>query len=166
MTAQQDLGCNTRKLTPAHGAGPNYKPGAPERASLLEPGIRGNKLVVTGRVLDQDCLPVAGALLDYWQADGEGHYDEVGYRLRGRQYTDAEGRYRLETVVPGGYGGRTPHIHIKAQAPNRPAISTELLFPRGPDDQRGPNYDPDLVVAVEATAEGQAAAFDFVLDTR
>ena len=92
----------------------------------------GERLIVTGYVLDQDCKPVAGALLDFWQADGEGVYDNEGYRLRGRQYTDAEGRYRLETVIPGEYPGRTEHIHVKAQAPGGRVLTTQLYFPASP----------------------------------
>ena len=42
--------------------------------------------------------------------------------------TDAQGRYRLETVVPGLYPGRTRHIHVKVQAPNGPVLTTQLYF--------------------------------------
>jgi protocatechuate 3,4-dioxygenase beta subunit len=58
-------------------------------------------------VLTPDCRPLAGARVDFWQADGNGVYDNDGYRLRGYQVTDGRGRYRLETVVPGRYEPRT-----------------------------------------------------------
>ena len=48
--------------------GPFYKPGAPVRSSLLEPGTAGTPLTVTGRVLDTNGRPLKGALLDIWQA--------------------------------------------------------------------------------------------------
>src|SRR3954453_13880825 len=60
--------------------GPYFKPRSPERTSLLDPGLTGSKLVLLGRVLTTDCRPIAGALLDFWQADGTGAYDNTGYR--------------------------------------------------------------------------------------
>ncbi len=95
--------------------GPYFKPESPLRASLLEPGIVGTKIVVTGMVLSTSCQPVARALLDVWHADERGGYDNAGYRLRGHQFTDDQGRYRLETIVPGIYVGRTRHFHVKVQ---------------------------------------------------
>src|SRR5262249_54238663 len=86
--------------TPSQTEGPYFKPNSPLRASLLAPGLPGTKLVVEGSVLTADCKPVPRALLDFWQADAEGHYDNSGQRLRGHQLTDDAGRYRLETVVP------------------------------------------------------------------
>ena len=154
------------ELTAAQTEGPYYTPNAPERASLLEPGVVGERLIVTGYVLDQDCKPIAGALLDFWQADGEGVYDNEGYRLRGRQYTDAEGRYRLETVIPGEYPGRTEHIHVKAQAPGGRALTTQLYFPGELTNQRDGIYDPTLLMEVRDSAEGKVGTFHFVLDAR
>jgi protocatechuate 3,4-dioxygenase beta subunit len=63
--------------------GPYFKPGSPERKSLLEPGIPGNRLNLTGHVLTMSDNPEPGALLDFWQADGNGAYDNIGYKLRG-----------------------------------------------------------------------------------
>src|SRR6185436_7746190 len=69
--------------------GPYFTANSPERASLLEDGMPGTKLVVTGYVYDTHCQPVANALLDFWQADANGVYDNSGYTLRGHQFTDA-----------------------------------------------------------------------------
>lgn len=44
---------------------------------------------------------MAGALLDLWQADHYGAYDDAGYRYRGHQYTGADGAFALSTIVPG-----------------------------------------------------------------
>lgn len=107
----------TVTLTPASTDGPYYKTGSPERASLVEAGMVGTRLVITGTVRTADCKPVARAWLDFWQTDAAGAYDNAGYHMRGHVFADAEGRYRLETVVPGEYPGRTSHIHVKVQAP-------------------------------------------------
>src|SRR5215510_9426420 len=55
--------------TLAQTAGPFFKPRSPERASLLEPGMGGPRIVVIGSVLSTSCRPIPGALLDFWQAD-------------------------------------------------------------------------------------------------
>ncbi|HTS53470.1 MAG TPA: intradiol ring-cleavage dioxygenase, partial [Burkholderiales bacterium] len=106
--------------TPRQMEGPFFKPRSPRRTSLLDADVHGTKLVVSGLVLSTHCDPVAGALLDFWQCDDEGHYDNTAYRLRGHQLTDGAGRFGLETIVPGLYPGRTRHIHVKVQAPGRP----------------------------------------------
>src|SRR5713101_3300783 len=77
--------------------GPYFKPDSPRRESLLEPGISGVRIVVAGVVLSTSCQPVPRALIDVWHADSNGAYDNAGYRLRGHQFTDDQGRYRLET---------------------------------------------------------------------
>src|SRR3954466_6044397 len=103
--------------TEAQTEGPYFTPGSPKRANLVEPGTAGKRLVVSGCVLSRSCRPMKGALLDFWQADAGGDYDNSGFRLRGHQFTSADGRFRLSTVVPGLYPGRTRHIHVKVQRP-------------------------------------------------
>src|SRR5438128_5304568 len=83
--------------------GPYYKAGAPQNAALRTAGVAGTPLVLTGYVVSKSCQPIANARLDFWQADGNGNYDNSGYTLRGWQLTDANGAYRLETVIPGLY---------------------------------------------------------------
>ncbi|MCS6802234.1 MAG: hypothetical protein RMM58_12485 [Chloroflexota bacterium] len=149
--------------TPPQTEGPYFTPNSPRRTSLLEPGVNGTPLVLTGRVLSTRCQPVANALLDFWQCDNTGQYDTRGYRLRGHQFTNADGTYRLETIVPGLYPGRTRHIHVKVQAPNRPVLTTQLYFPNEPGNQRDSIFNPKLVMRLSDTSEGKAGAFDFVL---
>ena len=93
--------------TQAQTEGPFFKPSSPERIELIEAGMAGQPIDLVGFVISRDCKPIAGALLDFWQADDKGNYDNSGFRLRGHQFTDADGRFRLKTVVPGAYVGRT-----------------------------------------------------------
>jgi protocatechuate 3,4-dioxygenase beta subunit len=151
-------------LTPAQTEGPYFTPNSPERASLLEPGISGTGLVVAGAVLSTSCQAVARALVDFWQCDDRGDYDNAGYRLRGHQFTDANGRYRLETIIPGLYPGRTRHIHVKVQAPNRPVLTTQLYFPDEPGNRSDRIFNADLVMEVRDAASGKEAVFNFVLN--
>ncbi|HZU91792.1 MAG TPA: intradiol ring-cleavage dioxygenase [Stellaceae bacterium] len=143
--------------------GPFFKPRSPQRASLLEPGVQGTRLVLTGVVLSAACRPVAGALLDFWQADAGGHYDTAGFRLRGHQYTDGAGRYRLETVVPGLYPGRTRHIHVKVQAPGRSVLTTQLYFPHQARNALDPLFERALLIRQREESWGRRGTFDFVL---
>jgi len=71
-------GCSSNRVTPSVTEGPFYKAGSPQRTSLLEPGMPGTKLVITGQVFTRDCRPVPGAWLDFWQADAHGAYDNAG----------------------------------------------------------------------------------------
>jgi protocatechuate 3,4-dioxygenase beta subunit len=150
--------------TPFQTEGPFFTPDSPERTSLLEPGLGGTKLFLTGSVFATDCTAISGALLDFWHADPGGAYDNDGYRLRGHQFADARGRYRLETVVPGLYTGRTRHVHVKVQAPGQPILTTQLYFPAEARNGSDGLFDPALLMNVQASEGARAAEFDFVLE--
>jgi protocatechuate 3,4-dioxygenase beta subunit len=139
-------------LTPALTEGPYYTPGSPERASLLEDGLTGTVLVLSGYVLTPDCQPVGHAWLDFWQADANGVYDNSGYILRGHQYADENGYYQLTTVVPGIYTGRTEHIHFKVQAPEGPILTSQLFFPGIAQNDQDGIFDPALVITITGQA--------------
>jgi len=130
-----------------------------------ESGTSGEKLIVEGYILDRKGSPIAGAWLDFWQANSKGEYDNAGYNLRGHQYTGETGSYRLETVVPAMYGFRTRHVHVKLQAnPQSPVVTTQLFFPEASRNQTDPIFDPTLVMSVSDGTEGKRARFDFILD--
>ena len=150
--------------TPAAIEGPFYKPRSQERASLWQSGLSGARLVLAGQVVSRSCKPIARALLDFWHADGEGDYDNVGFTFRGHQYADAEGRYRLETVVPGEYGFRTRHFHVKVQAPGGGMLTTQLYFPGEPRNKRDFLFRPELLMSVTDAKGGKHATFNFVLN--
>ena len=150
--------------TPRQTEGPYFKRSSPERTSLVTPDVQGTRLVLTGYVFSRHCRPMARALLDFWQADGRGQYDNAGFRCRGHQFTDEAGGYHLETVVPGLYPGRTRHIHVKVQAPNRPILTTQLYFPGEARNATDGIFNPALVMAIQDKVAGSAAQFNFVLD--
>jgi len=149
--------------TPRQMEGPFFKPRSPQRTSLLEAGVRGTRIVVSGRVLSTACRPVAGALLDFWQCNNAGDYDNSGFRLRGHQFTDSAGGYRLETIVPGVYPGRTRHIHVKVQAAGGPVLTTQLYFPGEPENQRDFLFQQELLLVISDAGGVRAGRFDFVL---
>lgn len=155
--------CDDGDPTPRQTAGPFYTPNSPERQSLLEPSLSGTRMVVMGQVLSSGCAPVANALVDFWHANARGEYDNNGYTLRGHQFTDVEGRYWLETIIPGFYPGRTRHFHVKVQAPNLPVLTTQLYFPQEPLNQRDGLFRPELLMSVQDRDDGKQAEFNFVL---
>jgi protocatechuate 3,4-dioxygenase beta subunit len=143
-------------LTPEDMEGPFYKSGAPSRLSIAEPGSKAPRLALSGVVAARDCKPLAGVVLDFWQADDSGAYDNSGFRYRGMMKTDAQGRYRLETNLPPPYMGRPRHIHVKLLRPGAPALTTQLYFP---GEARG--ADPALVVKMERDKGALSAQYDF-----
>ena len=103
------------------------------------------------------------AVLDFWHADASGEYDNSGFHLRGHQFTDDRGRYRLETIVPGVYPGRTRHIHVKVQAPGTPILTSQLYFPGEVRNQTDWLFRRDLLVMVIDAGKAMRARFDFVV---
>lgn len=100
---------------------PEYKSESPRRTSLFEPGIdfwgkkwpgsptQGERLILTGRVLTTRCEPVVNVRIEFWHTNSEGLYDYTGFNFRGLQNGDEDGRYQLETIMPGYY---TPRRHL------------------------------------------------------
>lgn len=150
--------------TPEQTEGPYYKPGPPKRRSLIEAGVSGRRLLVQGRILATDCRPLNGARVDFWQADGEGAYDNDGYRLRGYQLTDSKGRYRVATVVPGQYEGRTPHIHVKVKPPGGDILTTQLYLPGEVRNRTDSIFVPEAVVRLRRGSAPWRGTFDFVVE--
>ncbi len=156
-------GKTSSSVTPELTEGPYYKAGSPEQEDLYQDGMPGTKLVITGYVYDTNCRPVANAWLDFWQADANGNYDNNGYTLRGYQYTDANGRYQLTTVVPGLYPGRTEHIHFKVKAPDRQIITSQLFFPGVAQNDADGIYNANLLLSIQETGDGWQGQYNFVV---
>jgi hydroxyquinol 1,2-dioxygenase len=132
--------------------GPFYVNGAkamPMWADIAA-GAPGDPAYVSGRVVDVNNRPIAGAMLDVWQTDGEGVYDVQRpggnqQYARGRFTTGADGRYGFKTVKPVSYPiptdgpvgkmllgmGRHPyrpaHVHVIASAPGYERVATHLF---------------------------------------
>ena len=160
----KDTSRNSIKYTPEVEEGPYYKAGSPEKKKLLEPGVPGTRLTLSGFVYDINLKPLIHAWLDFWQADGNGRYDNSGYVLRGHQYTNNSGKYALETVLPGSYPGRTPHIHVKVRANDSSPISTfQLFIPGSPTNDGDFLYQKALLIKMEDATQGKKATFDFVV---
>ena len=165
-----------RALTPSQIEGPYWKPLSPARTTLREPDTRGEPLTISGTVYNQSGEPISGAWLDFWHCDGEAHYDNAGYRLRGHQFTGPDGRYRLDTVIPSEYDDflkspdgdtrkvyRTAHIHVKVKEPERTTLTTQLYFPEKDGNTRDNFCVDDLLLQIQDTPTGKVGHFDFVV---
>ena len=111
---------------------------------------QGERIIVSGRVVDEDGRPVRGALLEIWQANAAGRYRhsrddhpaplDPNFSGAGRTITDDEGRYRFTTVKPGAYpwrnhenAWRPAHIHFSIFGNTfRTRLVTQMYFPGDP----------------------------------
>jgi len=149
--------------------GPFYKAGAPDREVLAEPGMPGTPLVVRGRVMNTSCEPLAGAILDVWQCDAAGVYDNTGYTLRGKIHADKNGRYELRTILPPPYRvsqdrSRPAHIHLKVSARGTGVLTTQLYFEGDRFNQVDRAYRRSLALRPEDGGnKSKRASFDFRL---
>ncbi|MSP25917.1 MAG: hypothetical protein EXR75_12305 [Myxococcales bacterium] len=156
--------------------GPYYRAGAPFRDDLTEPAMAGTRVSVRGRVFGPDCERLAGAVLDVWQADDTGGYDNDGvgdpadgaYVLRGKIVSDAEGHYAFRTIIPGNYLNgaqyRPAHIHVTTSADGYEPLTTQLYFESDPYNAIDPFIIDSLIMNLSEGVNGELeAAFDFVL---
>ena len=143
--------------------GPYYKANPPQRSVLYSSGMAGTRLVLSGLVLTRSCVPIASARVDFWQADGNGAYDNAGYSFRGYQMTDAQGRYELDTVVPGQYPGRTEHIHVKVTPPGGATITSQLYFPSSTRNESDGIFSPAMLVTL-TPGTPLRGRFDFIVN--
>lgn len=164
--------------TTADVLGPFHLPGAPHRMVLADAGEPGERLALDGSVTDASCAPIAGALLDVWQADRTGAYHGGAadqFRLRGQVMTDASGGFRIETIRPGNYQQapglwRPAHLHFTISHPSHRAVSTQLYFagdpylPPNDSCTQCTSEDPDRVIALAGSAAaGWTGVVRFVL---
>ena len=115
-----DGGC---QLTERDGIGPFYRFGAPFQTRLAGADEPGDRLVLTGTVFSSDCItPLPGAFVEVWQANEVGVYDTdqpgnftevTDFNLRGNMYTNEQGQYEIETIVPG-HGPITDKAGVRA----------------------------------------------------
>jgi protocatechuate 3,4-dioxygenase beta subunit len=159
---QQNSFC---KLTKSDMLGPFYKENAPFKQRLGE-GIEGERLIITGKVMDMRCQPLKGAILDIWQANSTGEYDNKGFTLRGKVKTNNDGIYIIDTIIPKEYGQgditRPGHIHLKVGVPNQPTLTTQLYFEGDP--YLTDREDKSLVMNTTEANGTKKAKFDFVIE--
>ena len=151
--------------------GPFHREGAPEMppGGNIAPGdADGTPAVISGRVVDLEGRPLAGALLDVWQADSTGRYDSQyaasrDLHMRGKFRSGSDGTYLVRTVRPvcyaipndGPVGGmlratnrhpwRPAHVHFAVSADGYEPVTTHIF------DDEDPYLESDAVFAVKSS---------------
>lgn len=180
----------TAKATESTVLGPFFVEGAPELpmgANIARPGTPGDPCSMRGTVKDTRGKPVADAMIDVWEAAGDGYYDvqkPEGTNLRARFRTGPDGKFRFRCVRPVSYPvptdgpvgkmlaatGRHPmrpgHLHFKFTAPGCATLVTHL-FAKGDkylDSDAVFGVKNSLVVNFRRAKSGEyEASYDFVL---
>jgi len=198
LSAMVDLIANRkshdRDATESSLLGPFFRKGAPTfpNDADISCGAAGERLLVSGRVLNQGGKPIARATIDTWQASAYGKYDLQQLRgdemkLRGRFLTDEDGRFQFRSVRPSSYPVpadgpvgrmlralarhpyRPAHVHFMVAAPGYQTLTTALYLAgdRYLDSDAVFGAKKSLVVSVEPASSSGAAAgaidFRFVL---
>jgi protocatechuate 3,4-dioxygenase beta subunit len=151
FTAADFAGLGTCILSPEQTEGPFPSPTLLERRDVTE-GLAGYPLRVGVQVVDADCTPIPGAVVEIWHCDVDGDYsayrdgataDDAGEGtafLRGSQTANDEGIVEFHTICPGWYRGRAVHIHTKVWIDGSPALVSQMYFS---DDQNAAIFSGD-----------------------
>jgi len=171
----EELAAHSRHGSESTILGPYYLPNAKELPSEtalpMRPDEPGDRLVFRGQVRSLDDTPIAGATLDMWQAGADGYYsgfhpDPPDGNLRGKVIADDDGKFEVETVLPGPYtipldgpcgqlceaAGWSPwrpgHLHLIVGAPGHDPVTTQLFFEGGEylDNDVASAVKPDLII--------------------
>ena len=153
------------KPTPARV--PNgFHPNFPTRSKLSDAAGKDTQLVLSGSVIGLRCGLIAGATVEVWHADARGVIDATHFR--GSQLTDADGRYHVETIVPGAAPNEAPRVNLRVLVPKRASLSTVMFLPKdiaGAANAKDKAFDPLLAMTlVDRTASRVTASFNVILD--
>ncbi|MEO6566344.1 MAG: twin-arginine translocation pathway signal protein [Casimicrobiaceae bacterium] len=171
--------------------GPFYRPGAKTAVKMVDAGVEGERLLLTGTVLRPDCkTPVAGASVDFWHCDHKGAYDiktpdekitPENFRFRAMAQTDKEGRFFFETIVPGRYGippglegfeayagqTRPAHFHLTVTHPIYLPLTSQIYMQGDPFIAKDPWANQSkLVMALKKGGAGATGRVEIVLANR
>ena len=175
--------------------GPYYIPDAPrlpaEATLPMRENEGGTPLLFQGQVTSVDGTPLAGALVEIWQADNDGYYSQFApglpeWNLRGGVVADDQGNFKIHTIEPapyqiptdgacgklisaaGWHAWRPAHLHLKVSVPGHQLITTQLYFQGGShvEDDIASAVKPELILAPKPAADGSGneVTYDFVLD--
>jgi catechol 1,2-dioxygenase len=175
----------TWKPTEDNILGPYHRPGAPYRAKITPPLADGVTLIIGGHVWGLDTRkPLAGAVIDIWQADHGGRYDNDGsspkpdsstFLNRARVLTDEHGYYEYETIIPGRYRigpdlWRPAHIHYLIRANGYRDLITQLYFEGDPYNDKDQFIRKSLIISPETrkapNGQFKHGTFDIILERK
>ena len=168
--------CN---LTTDDILGPYFVEGAPIRTVIAHSDEPGQRLFVSGRILQNDCeTPISGAMLELWHANDAGCYsinlecntgnpgnDE--FNLRGKMFSNENGQYAFETILPGYYASRPMHIHIKITTPDGEVLVSQIYFDSDPLCDTDPwcQDAEDRILSLNEDSNGLHGLLDIVMNS-
>jgi catechol 1,2-dioxygenase len=119
--------------------GPFYRPNAPIRSDLTYNGLKGNRIILKGKVYKSDCITeVKGALVEIWHCNTDGEYDNEtnDYKQRASLNSNEKGEYLFKTILPGKYLNgelyRPSHIHYRITDESSKEIVSQIYFKGDP----------------------------------
>ena len=144
------------RVSPSQTLGPFYPRNAGERPAETDADLlrtegdrvltKGVPIYLTGRVLNRRGQPITNAAVEIWQCDANAVYHhpaggaeaerDPNFQGYGVGRTDATGAFHFRTIKPIAYPGRTPHIHVRVQAPNASPFATQLYLADDPGNRR------------------------------
>ena len=118
--------------------GPFYRPNSPVRTNLVIPDDPGTKILLSGKIKIHDCTtPFKKAKVELWHCSAKGEYDNSSdeFRYRATTFSDEEGKYFFNTILPVPYGigdgvSRPAHYHMMIIAEGYQPLITQFVFYR------------------------------------
>ena len=159
--------------------GPYYFEEAPFRNIIAHEEEPGERLIISGKVNQNDCEnSISGSLIEIWQANNDGCYGIVEdcdtgnpendyFNLRGKFFSDENGDYTFESILPGYYGSRPRHIHIKITTPDEQVLVSQLYFENDPfceNDQWCQDAD-HRIISLEENEFGLYGSMDLIMNS-
>jgi len=160
------------RLFPQAVEGPFYFDPKLVRSDISD-GRPGMPLRLELRIIETaTCAAIPNARVDVWHADAEGLYS--GYAgqgagrsvstkgerfLRGTQMTDADGVVRFQSVYPGWYPGRAPHIHVKLFVGEKRVATAQVYFPDEFSARIYTTYEPYKLRSIADTTNDEDGIF-------
>lgn len=158
--------------------GPFYRKNAPERTNIREKSDVMDLLIVKGKVILNDCkTPLKNQLIDFWQANRDGEYDNDTdkYSYRAKVKTNEKGEYELKTIIPGRYLNgtqfRPSHIHLRIQTETTEELISQIYFKNDPYIKKDPwasssKAQNRILTLVNVSNKEKEVTFDIILDKK
>lgn len=156
--------------------GPYYRPGAPFKTDLVQPGTKGEVLHFSGTIFNKDGkTPVKDALVEIWHCNESGIYDNTSedYVYRAALKTAKDGKYSFRTITPVPYPAgpkltRPAHIHMRISGTGEQDLVTQIYFkgdkhiPEDPSSADPKSLNRILNISTNAQNE-KVVKFDILL---
>src|SRR5688572_2711415 len=154
--------------------GPFYRPGSPMRSNIAPPNSAGEPFTVSGTIFQLDGKkPMSGALVEAWQCDEKGVYDNTSdeYLCRGAVKTGADGKYTFKTILPVPYkvgsGYRPAHVHMRVSSDDHQDLITQIYFKGDPhlkgDSSSASPQAVNRILDVKNSPKDKFVTFDIVM---